>query len=69
MESYLYHSPNGDRELIARAKPESNRVNLFNKDGELEIGSCEISDKIGGCSRVIEVESPKSTKSKFTKSN
>ena len=68
METYLYHSPNGDRELIALAAPESNRVNLYNKAGVLEIGGCEISDKIGGCSRVIEAEYPKpTTKSKITK--
>ena len=69
METYLYHSPDGDRELIARSKPEDGRVDLFNQVGALEIGGCSISDKIGGCSRVIENESPKPAKSKTTKSN
>ena len=67
MEIYLYHSPEGDRELIAEAKPEGNRINLLNEDGKIEICSCEISERIGGCSRLIEEDSPKPAKTKITK--
>lgn len=67
MELYIYHSPEGDRELIAEAKPEGNRITLLNEDGAVEIANCEITDRIGGCSLVVDVDSTKSAKSKTSK--
>ena len=67
MELYIYHSPEGDRELIAEAKPEGNRITLINEDGAVEIANCEIADRIGGRSLVVDVDSSKPAKPKTSK--
>ncbi len=50
MQPFTYHSPEGNRTLFAKKSPADGRVDLHGEDGELEIGNCEVADRVGGCS-------------------
>jgi hypothetical protein len=68
MESYTYHSPEGDRPMFAKAAPQNGRVDLYSKDSSgndvLDIGNCSVEEREGGCSKVTEPKESKKEDSK-----